>query len=76
MPFFPVENENEFLHRIRLSITHGMTLLSNVSEAVLNQLKTLKNVVLRKHLDVEDEDDDFGNLPPKNLGDIFVVWES
>jgi hypothetical protein len=71
-PFF-IENENEFLHRRLLSINHGVTDQSNVSTAVLNQLKRLEGVVLRKHLDDDDEDDDFGDLPPKNLEDFFSL---
>ena len=75
---FYIENENEFLHRRLLSITHDVTDQSNVSDAVLNQLKRLEGVVLRKHLDDDDEDDEFGNLPPKNLEDFFffVEWQS
>ncbi len=49
-----------------------MTDQSNVGAAVLNQLKRLEGAILRKQdLDDDDEDDDFGNLPPKNLDDFF-----
>ena len=47
---------------------------SYVSEAVLQKLQVLVNAVLRKHIDEDDEDEDFmERLPPKDLQEFFLL---
>ena len=46
---------------------------SYVSEAVLQKLQVLENAVLRKHIDEDDEDEDFMERLPRIYKNFFFL---